>query len=54
MTEVNPNPTAIQDINNKMAVGRGDVFDLQGRKVGALDVSLRKGIYIVNEKKFIR
>lgn len=54
VTEVNPNPTAIQDINNKMAVGRGDVFDLQGRKVGALDVSLRKGIYIVNGKKFIR
>ncbi len=54
MTEVNPNPTAIQDVNNKMAVGKGDVFDLQGRKVGSFDSSLRKGIYIVNGKKIIR
>ena len=41
--------TGIQDVRSKMADVRGDIFDLQGRKVA----NPTKGMYIVNGKKVI-
>ena len=41
--------TGIAEVRGKMEDGRGEVYDLQGRKIQ----NPRKGLYIVNGKKVI-
>jgi hypothetical protein len=43
-------PTGINEISRKMSDGRSDIFDMQGRKV---QNPTNKGLYIRNGKKFI-
>ena len=45
----NGETTGINDVRSKMADVRGEVYDLQGRKVA----QLTKGLYIMNGKKII-
>lgn len=51
--ELPAEPTGIKNISSTKNVSAGYVYDLQGRKVcqRSHDMSLRKGIYIVNGKK---
>ena len=46
-------PTAIRNIEITEPNAEHAVFDLQGRQVGTTKSSLKKGIYIINKKKFI-
>ncbi|MBQ4380050.1 MAG: hypothetical protein II806_02085, partial [Bacteroidaceae bacterium] len=43
-------PTGINDIRSNVSDGRSDIFDMQGRKVQR---PTKKGLYIRNGKKFI-
>ncbi len=49
--------TGIAEVRGKMEDGKGEVYDLQGRKVNSqfsiLDSQLKRGLYIVNGKKVI-
>ena len=50
-------PTGIAEVRGKMEEGRGEVYDLQGRKANSqfsiFNSQLKKGLYIVNGKKLI-
>ena len=44
-------PTGIEEVRSKMSDVRSGIYDLQGRKV--TQTSMRKGIYIMNGKKYV-
>ena len=46
-------PTAIHNIEVTEPNAEHAIYDLQGRKVGTTKNSLKKGVYIINKKKFI-